>query len=78
MNPNTPAFPGYCEAFGSGMTLRQYAAIQIAAGLAASEFWPDNAMDGPEDDTDSYRRYLAKLAVRTADVLLAELEKEAK
>lgn len=78
MNPNTPAFPHLpvSSAFGyTGMTLRQYAAIQIAAGLAASDFWSGNVMDGPGDDTDRFRRNMAKCAVQTADTLRAEIAK---
>lgn len=48
-----------------GMTIREYAAIEIAAGLSAV---PENGRE--------WAGTLAQRAVETADALLAELEKK--
>lgn len=52
--------------FDPGMTLREYAAIKIAAGMVSAE-----------GEEVSYRaQTLAKRAVVFADALLAELQKD--
>jgi hypothetical protein len=59
---NTPVFGGSPFPSG-GMTLRQYAAIQIMAGLVADPAW------------DTYSRAeVAEQAVRNADALLEALK----
>ena len=66
-----PQLDGPCQvglpAYEGGITLREYAAIQIAAGLAA-----DGCFDGDAESS----RLMAELAVQDADALLAELAKE--
>jgi len=54
----------YLTESSGGLTKREYAAIQIMAGCSSN---PDYICSGKE---------LAKVAVETADALLAELEKE--
>lgn len=67
VDPNAPAFPSehhpQCnEEFENGMSLRTYAAIQIAAGYASQGF---------------HSTQIAKLAIEQTDWLFAVLNKEA-
>lgn len=67
-NGNAPAFPtsvDHCGPFG-GLTKREAAAIEIAAGLASSHAIPP---------TEEAAKGRARAAVRQADALLAELDK---
>ena len=56
--------PGYTFPVMPGMTLREYAAIKMAAGMVADGGWAD-AGDWPN---------VVKNAVRLADALIAELD----
>ena len=63
-----PAFmPEGAQSYKPGMTLREYAAIKMAAGMVADGGWAD-AGDWPKN--------VVKNAVRLADALIAELDKE--
>ena len=59
----------HCWVTDPGMTLRQYAAIKIAAGLV---------VDGDWSNVEGWRENVAKNAVKLADLLITELDTESK
>lgn len=73
MDKDTPAFPQSFAADGpfGGLTIRQYAAIKIMAGIMGSR---NATMD--RDDPRSFEQMFAQMAVEQADALLAELEND--
>ena len=66
MNANQPAFPCPDRAEHYGLSKREYAAIQIAAGMAAY---------GDENAGNYSPTGIALQAVAVADMLLTELDK---
>ena len=63
-----PAFPHHIAGCSnSGMTLRQYAAIKMAAGLVSDQEW--TAVGG-------WIHEVVGVAVKLADALISELDKE--
>lgn len=76
-----PAFarPGFTDRESEsqeGMTFRQYAAVQAMTGLLANSSWLETVAQAAKSDLALTVGATASQAVRSADALIAELEKE--
>jgi len=78
INTGGPAYPGPCQReqrvdINEGMSLRAWLAGTIASGCRAGKY--QNAGAYPSEVTLWDSRQVARLAIRDADAIIAELER---